>query len=58
VITFLALLAVIGAFIFGLRLAATFDVKKALAHRNLVRDATPPHYQGREAEFDEHGRPW
>lgn len=41
--TFAALLVVIAAFIFGLKLAATFDIRRPLAHRNFLRDTTPPH---------------
>lgn len=57
-LTFAALLLLIAAFGFGLHLAATFGDKKAVAHRNVVRDATPAHYQGRQADFDERGRPY
>lgn len=52
----LAIPAVIVAFCYGLHLAATFDIRKPLEHRNFLRDTTPAHYQGRQADFDSHGR--
>lgn len=57
-LTLAGLLALFAAFGFGLHLAATFDAKKALAYRTRLAKQTPAHYQGREADFDKHGRTW
>lgn len=37
---------------------ANAGTTKALAHRAFLQDTTPDHYRGRQADFDEFGRPW
>lgn len=57
-LTFAAILLLLVAFVLTLRAVATAGDKRAMARREFLRDATPAHHQGREAEFDEYGRPW
>ncbi len=57
-LSILVAVAVIALCVLLIKLVADAGAKKACAHRELLRDATPSHYQGREADFDERGRPW
>lgn len=57
-LTLLGLVVLIAAFVFSLKVIAEWGDRPAARHLQRLRDSTPIHHQGREADFDEHGRPW